>query len=72
MLGFITFVTTMLGFATWMVSSSMLHDISSNVEVLPAFTKYDSNYNVGNVQTLHETRSEMEIPTNDDVDGVDE
>ncbi len=35
--------------------------------------RYDSNYSVGNVQTLHKIRSKMEIPTDDDdVDGVDE
>ncbi len=67
----------MLGFAILMVSFSMLHNISSTDEVLWASTGYDSSYSVGNVQTLHETRFEMEIPTNDDddvddVDGVDE
>ncbi len=73
MLGFTTFVTTMLGFAILMASFSMPHNISSTNEVLPTSIGYDSNYNVGNVQTLHETKSKMEIPTDDDdVDGVDE
>ncbi len=60
----------MLGFDALMASSSMFHDINSINEVLPPSTWYD---NVGNVQTLHETRSKMEIPiVDDDVDGVDE
>ncbi len=73
MLGFIAFVITMLGFVTLMVSSSMPHDINSIDEVLPTSTRYNSSYSVGNVQTLHETKSKMEIPIDDnDVDGVDE
>jgi hypothetical protein len=69
-LGFIVFDTTMLGFANLMVSSSMPHNISSTDEVLPVSTRYDSNYNVGNVQTLHKIGFEMEILV-DNVDGVD-
>jgi hypothetical protein len=56
-----------------MASSSMPHKNNSTDEVLPTSIGYDSNYSVGNVQPLHETRSEMEIPAVDgDVDGVDE
>jgi len=45
----------MLGFAVLMVFFSMLHDISSTNEVFPTSARYDNNYNVGNVQPLHET-----------------
>jgi len=64
----LTFVTTMLGFVVLMAFSSMFHDINSINENFPTFTIYDNNYNVGNVQSLHEIGFEMEIPT---VDGVD-
>lgn len=73
MFGFIVFVIIMLGFVTLMASSSMPHDICSINEVLPASTRYNSSYSVGNVQTLHKNRFEMEIPIDDnDVNGVDE
>jgi hypothetical protein len=73
MLGFIAFVTIVLGFVVLMVFSSMFHDISSIDEVLPTFAKENNSYSVGDVQPLHETRSEVEIlATNGDVDGVDE
>jgi len=48
-LGFIAFVTIVLGFATLMVFSSMPNEISSIGEILPTYVGYDSNYNVGNV-----------------------
>jgi hypothetical protein len=63
----------MLGFVTLMASSTMPHNINSTNEVLLSFARYNNSYCVGNVQTLHETRSKMEIPIDDnDVDGVDE
>jgi len=49
MLGFTTFVTIVLGFATLMVYSSMPHDVNSTIEVLPTSVRYDSSYSVGNV-----------------------
>jgi len=52
-----------------MAFSPVFHDINSINENFPTFTRYDNNYNVGNVQSLHEIRFEMEIPT---IDGVDE
>jgi hypothetical protein len=52
-----------------MVFFSMFHNINSTNETLPTSAGYDNSYNVGNVQPLHETRSETKIPT---VDGVDE
>ncbi len=51
----------------------MPHDINSTDEVLLASPGYNNSYSVGNVQTLHETRSEMEIPIDENgVNGVDE
>jgi hypothetical protein len=49
MLGFIAFITTMLGFVAMMASFSMPHNINSIDEVLPTSVGYDSNYSVGNV-----------------------
>jgi hypothetical protein len=62
-----------LSFLALMASSSMPHENNSIDEVLLASIGYDSNYSVGNVQPLHKTGFEMEIPFVDgDVDGVDE
>jgi len=49
MLGFTTFVTIMLGFATLMAYFSMPHDINSTIEVFPTSIGYDNSYSVGNV-----------------------
>jgi hypothetical protein len=73
MLRVITSIITMLGFVILTASSSMPHDINSTDEVLLASPGYNNSYSVGNVQTLHETRSEMEIPIDENgVNGVDE
>ncbi len=56
-----------------MVSSWIFHDINSTNEILPTFARYDNNYNICNVQPMHEGGLEMGIPNVDgDVDGVDE
>jgi hypothetical protein len=56
-----------------MASSLVPFEISSIDEFFPTSTKYDNNYNIGNVQPSHESRPEMEIPHVDgDFDGVDE
>jgi hypothetical protein len=56
-----------------MVSSWIFHDINSTNEILPTFARYDNNYNICNVQPMHEGGLEMGIPNVDgDVHGVDE
>jgi hypothetical protein len=52
-----------------MVFSWIFHDINSTNEILPTFARYDNNYNICNVQPMHEGGLEMGTPN---VDGVDE
>jgi hypothetical protein len=52
-----------------MVFSWIFHDINSTNEILPTFVGYHNNYNICNLQPMHEGGLEMGIPN---VDGVDE
>ncbi len=44
-------------------------DINFINEILLAYTRYDNNYNLGNVQPMHKGGLEQEITNLDDVDG---
>jgi hypothetical protein len=45
-----------------MVSSWIFHDINSTNEILPTFAGYGNNYNICNVQHMHEGGLKMGIP----------